>query len=137
MGSWSLNIAANELSVSEEYCRIHGLDSEDVKGTLDLLAIRAFVHIDDRAMVERALEKSLKEDVHDELDVRIVRPDGSERVIRSRRTVTRDEAGAPVRMVGVGQDITEQKRLETAAAESAALLLRAEAMAHTGPGPWI
>ena len=132
VGSWSLNIAANELSVSEEYCRIHGLDSEDVKGTLDLLAIRAFVHVDDRAMVERALEKSLKEDVHDELEVRIVRPDGSERVIRSRRTVTRDEAGAPVRMVGVGQDITEQKRLETAAAESAALLLRAEAMAHTG-----
>jgi PAS domain S-box-containing protein len=45
---------------------------------------------------------------------RIVRPDGSIRVLQSRGEVALDEAGQPVRLQGTGQDVTELKQTEDA-----------------------
>ena len=46
------------------------------------------------------------------VDYRIVRPDGTERIINSRGKVFRDDRGTPVRMVGTNQDITGRKQVE-------------------------
>jgi transcriptional regulator with GAF, ATPase, and Fis domain len=46
------------------------------------------------------------------IEHRVVRPDGSERIVAERGDITLDEAGRPVRMIGTVQDITERKQTE-------------------------
>jgi diguanylate cyclase (GGDEF)-like protein/PAS domain S-box-containing protein len=53
-----------------------------------------------------------------EMDHRIVRSDGSVRWIRSRGHVVADAAGNPVRLAGTAQDVTDEKRVETALRDS-------------------
>ena len=47
-----------------------------------------------------------------DVEYRVVRPDGTVRVVHSQGDVTRDESGRPVRQFGVMQDITELRRAE-------------------------
>ena len=47
-----------------------------------------------------------------EFEHRIVRPDGEMRVLQAKGECVSGETGQPVRMLGTGLDITEQKRLE-------------------------
>jgi signal transduction histidine kinase len=56
-------------------------------------------------------------------DHRIVRPDGTIRVLNGRGRVETGEDGRPVRLVGIGHDITEQKEAEAQREE----LVRAQA----------
>ena len=72
----------------------------------------ATVHREDqirlRATIQNALAAKQREF---ELDFRIVRPNDNElRWILARRLVFYDEAGKPVRVVGVSIDVTDQKR---------------------------
>jgi PAS domain S-box-containing protein len=48
-----------------------------------------------------------------DLEYRVVRPDGSIRMVHSQGDVTWDESGGPVRQFGVLQDITELRQTET------------------------
>ena len=70
------------------------------------------VHPEDRERVRHALDASIAAGAPHELEFRIVRPDGEVRQVRSRGRVHRDENGEPVRVVGITQDATEQKRAE-------------------------
>jgi PAS domain-containing protein len=47
-----------------------------------------------------------------DLEYRVVRPEGSERIIRSQGDVTWDQSGRPLRQFGVLQDITELRQAE-------------------------
>lgn len=70
------------------------------------------VHPEDRERVRQALDASVAAGESHELEFRIVRPDGERRQVRSRGRVHRDENGEPARVVGITQDITEQKQAE-------------------------
>ena len=48
------------------------------------------------------------------MEERIVRPDGAVRVLLSKAEVIKDKAGGPTRIIGICQDITDQKRAEAA-----------------------
>ena len=47
-----------------------------------------------------------------EINHRIVRPDGTERIVHERAAVTCDAYGKAVRMAGTVQDVTEQRKME-------------------------
>src|SRR3546814_12405224 len=64
-----------------------------------------------RQRLEAALEKSLETGAPYELELEFVRPDGAHRWVAARAEVLRDEGGWP-RLVGVVQDITEQRERE-------------------------
>jgi PAS domain S-box-containing protein len=75
------------------------------------------VHPDDRNRVyEAALNKQIM-GTYDE-QYRILRPDGSERWIRDRAFPIRNASGAVYRIVGLAEDITEDKLVEAALIES-------------------
>ncbi|MEJ2184686.1 MAG: ATP-binding protein [Gemmatimonadota bacterium] len=65
------------------------------------------LHPDDRARVEAALPGLSTGDF--DLEFRVVRPDGSERWIHDRAFPVQDAAGKIVRVVGIAEDITEQR----------------------------
>lgn len=72
----------------------------------------ATVHREDQVRLRATIQNALAAKQREfELDFRIVRPNDSElRWILARRLVFYDEAGNPVRVVGVSIDVTDQKR---------------------------
>lgn len=76
------------------------------------------VHPDDRAAVDAAVQRAIRQ--HDSYDVvhRILRPDGEVRIVHENAEIVRDAEGEVVRMIGTVLDITAQRRSEEALRES-------------------
>ncbi|MDO8727927.1 MAG: PAS domain S-box protein [Candidatus Methanoperedens sp.] len=108
IGNWEWNVKTNELYWSEENYRIFGL-SRDVKPS-----VKAFlntIHPDDLKFVQKSMDDALHGKPYD-IDLRIIRPDGQERIVNSRAEVSFDGENKPIRMSGTVQDITERKHEE-------------------------
>ena len=110
LGSWVWNITEDTLWWSDETYAVFGRTPQEFSPTHE--ASLAAVHPDDTEHVGEALDAALHQGESFDIYYRILHPDGSERVVQSRGSVTRDEAGDPVRMVGHVQDMTEQRLLE-------------------------
>ncbi|NMF91467.1 response regulator, partial [Aromatoleum petrolei] len=77
----------------------------------------AHVAASDRAAVGAAFERALKGETFD-FSFRIVRPDGTERMVRSLGRAQRDATGETLRVVSVTLDVTEQRQNEEALRQS-------------------
>ncbi len=88
---------------------IYGLDAASFAGTLE--AWSATVHPDDLARVSADVTAALKGERPYNTIFRMVRPDGGIRYLRGTAWVERDEAGKPLRMCGINEDVTERERL--------------------------
>jgi PAS domain S-box-containing protein len=110
IGSWEWDPAADAVTWSEELYRIYGLEPGSVALTYDLFL--SYVHPEDRPFVEAAVQQAASDNRPFAFEHRIVRPNGEERLLQARGRVLADESGSAVRMVGTGQDITEQRRVE-------------------------
>jgi PAS domain S-box-containing protein len=113
VGSWEWNVATDEIWWSAELCRIFGT-VEPPGGYHTYLSL---VHPDDRDRTDAAVGEAARTGRPFTFDHRIVRPDGEERVLHAKGRVEMDASGKPIRMMGIGHDITEQRRAEAARAE--------------------
>jgi PAS domain S-box-containing protein len=125
------------VSLSDEVCRIFGLHPVDLPEWharwLEL------IHPDDRLRAAEAAEAAVRGGPRYDIEYRVVRPDGGERVVHSQGDVTWDESGKALRQFGVLQDITELRRTEKelraseeALRRSEAYLAEAQRLSHTG-----
>lgn len=106
IGSLEWEIATNKVHWSAYVYQIFGLPTDGFAGTL--AALMALVHPEDRARVENAITVALqKSEYH--VEHRIVMPDGSSRWVRQTGQVFYDPENHPYRMLGVVQDITDEK----------------------------
>lgn len=113
LGNWEWNIVTNELHWSDEVYRIFGLTPREFGATYD--AFLKSVHPEDRDAVKEAVNKSLSDpDMKYNIEHRVVRPDGSERVVHERGKVTFNNYSNPISMIGTVHDITELKKSEDA-----------------------
>jgi PAS domain S-box-containing protein len=112
IASWEWDIAADALTWSDEFFRIFDVDPREFDGTYD--AFLGLVHPDDRDRADEVVRQALRDRAPFSFDFRTVRPNGEQRILRSRGEVMVDGSGTPIRMVGTGQDITEQQRAEDA-----------------------
>jgi PAS domain S-box-containing protein len=112
MGNWEREVTTGRLLWSDEVFHIFGLEPGASVPTLaELLAA---VHPEDRTRVSATLEQAVRQGVPFSHDYRILRPDGSERVVHDQGVVNCDAEGQAVSMVGTTQDITERKAVEEA-----------------------
>ena len=109
LGSWAWDIAADDITWSDELLRIFGRERDSLDGTYE--GFLQCVHPDDRDRVDDAVRKAMENRAAFEFEHRIVRPDGEVRVIHARGECVSDEIGRPIRMSGTGLDITEERRL--------------------------
>jgi len=93
-GSWEWDIPSDTTDWSDELYRIHGLD--------------------DRTLVRSKIDAASETGEPFAFEHRIVRPDGGLGVLEARGEVIRGEDGAPLRMLGTGQDITARYEIERA-----------------------
>lgn len=124
IGSWEWDLATNELAWSAEHYRILGLSPTNFEATYD--AFLENVHPDDRELLQQRLSEAIEQRGSFSLEFRIVRPDGSARLLHSRGEAFCDEEGNAIRMVGTAQDITEQRRVEEEVSAARLRVLEAE-----------
>ena len=110
IGSWDWDIVENTVYWSDEIYRIFGLKPQAFGATYE--AFLTCVHPDDRGPVKLAVKDAVMSNKPYEISHRIVRPDGTERIVHERAAVTRDGQGNPVRMAGTVQDVTEHRKME-------------------------
>ncbi len=122
VGSWELDLGiadlnANPLRWSDECFRVFGFEPGSVEVSNELFFSR--VHEDDRAAVVEAVRRALDTGTVYSIEHRVVLPDGTQRIVHERAEILRDPVtGAPFRMIGTTQDVTEQRRLQDALARA-------------------
>ena len=112
---WMLNVQPQKvIYISPGYEKIWG------RSCAELYAYDRFIaesiHPEDRSRVIATLTKKIVSE--DEIEYRIVRPDGEIRWIRDRAFPIRNQAGEVYRVVGIAEDISDRKQAEKAIRES-------------------
>lgn len=115
MGNWDWLIQENRLFWSEGIYHLFGVDPAEFDASYE--AFMARVHPDDRITVDAAVRHALETGAPYAIDHRIVRPDGTVRIVHESAELLLDSQGKPTRMIGSVQDITERKQAELALRE--------------------
>lgn len=120
-GSFARQVASGEIYWSEETYRIFGLDSKTIKPHRNWITHGGRPdgggpgwHPDDQEFAEQTIANAVQEKRGYEMEVRIVRPDGSIRYVHSIAQPVFDAAGDVMEFMGVVMDITDRKRTERA-----------------------
>jgi PAS domain-containing protein len=120
IGFWEIDFPSDTSWWSDEFYRIFGLEPGSAPPTRSTLAGR--LHPDGLAAVDAALARARETGALDDLVQRIVLPSGDERRINLRGEVECDAEGRPVRLFGIGIDVTNMLTTEDAIRESEARL---------------
>jgi len=107
LGSWSLDIAEDELHWSEGCYRIFGVPSDE---SISYDRFLEMVHPEDREYVDEQWSAAMEGDSYD-IEHRVV-VDEETKWVHQRAEIEVDEDGAPQRGIGVVQDVTDQKERE-------------------------
>ena len=112
IGHWKWDIASDEVYWSDEIYNIFGISKKDTKLTYnDFLE---HVIPEEKALIEAAVDRALKQGTEFSIDHRILSEDGSEKWVHEEGVVKfKDEDKTqPVSMLGTVQDISERKLTE-------------------------
>lgn len=111
IGVWDWDIVNNKLVWDDATYQLHLDGSSDFWGD-----VKAAVNIypEDSERINNEIANSLVSESELTSEFRIKLKDGTDRHMKVKSNIYRDESGNPVRMIGVNIDITEQKRVEQA-----------------------
>jgi PAS domain S-box-containing protein len=114
LGSWELDLSGSgdqAMLWSDEIYRILGYKPAQLEPSQeDFFKV---VHPDDREKVRRVMEEALHEEKPYTVEHRLIWSDGHERIVKAQSEIIYDErTNKPLKMVGIAQDITEQKQTE-------------------------
>jgi PAS domain S-box-containing protein len=118
IGSWEWDIPANLVWWSDELYRIYGLEPRVIAPSYEEFLAR--VHPDDRPSVDERNRRAFEDHQPFEDVKRVIREDGREILMRTHGEVVLDDRGAPVRMVGICEDVTDELRAREAERQLAA-----------------
>jgi PAS domain S-box-containing protein len=115
IGSWRVELPERRLIWSAQHFALFGLAPG---GEVDLAAAVAAIHADDRPAVMRQYEAVCSDGTPMDCVFRVLRPDGTERVLHARARAEFDGRGALHAIVGTAADITERHEAARRLAES-------------------
>jgi len=118
MGSWRWELSAETITWSEELYRMVGRDPDLPPPKYAELS--QFYTAESWERLRKAIEEARTAGTPSELDLEMLRPDGTTKWIRARREVQRASNGQIIQLHGTVQDITEWELAETALRESEA-----------------
>jgi PAS domain S-box-containing protein len=145
LGTWEWHLPTRRVTWSPQMEALHGLAAGTFAGTFEAAA--RDMHPDDRAQALARVDQSLRGEGGQRQCYRIIRPDGAVRWLETHAQLIRDEAGQPLRLVGICSDVTERNEAEGRARQQATAeaqrtrqeqytALRADvgaALSHDGP----
>ena len=116
LGPWEWDPEKGTVLMSPEHNAMYDIPREQRHG--DFAKGMLHVHPDDRERVVADLQAAIAEHRDCRTEMRSVHRDGSTHWIVASGRAVYDEAGKPLRMIGVVQDITERKAAEEAMLQS-------------------
>jgi len=111
IGSWEWDTATNTITCSDELYRIFGLAPQSIEISYDRFL--EHVYPDDRAFVDETVRRAYLEHQSFSFEHRIIRVDGTQRLLHSRGRVIADRSSNTLRVAGTAQDVTEQRQAES------------------------
>ncbi|MGI4789103.1 MAG: bifunctional diguanylate cyclase/phosphohydrolase [Janthinobacterium lividum] len=111
LGSWDLDLETKRYLDISDIWKAH-FGRPDVGDHITQEEFLLFLHLDDRERVHQAAQHAVETCTDYSTEYRAVWPDGSVHWIRAHAKLLYDRAGEPRRMIGVTEDITEQKSAE-------------------------
>jgi PAS domain S-box-containing protein len=117
IGSFVWDLKTDDLQWSKNMYRIHGIDENTFDENLTEILQRS-IHPDDQHLVRSEINRMIEAGHVWNMDFRIIRSDGEERIIRSSGEFSIDKSGRPIKCIGVHQDITDHKKSENALRDS-------------------
>jgi PAS domain S-box-containing protein len=111
LGHWEWSVDSDDVSWSAEVFRIFGTTPEIFTATYE--AVMERIHPADRARLEGAVQGALRHGAPYSEEVRVLRPDGTTRIVRAQGEL-RDGGSPGRRIVGTVLDITDLKAAEDA-----------------------
>ena len=112
LGRWDWDIGNDKVAWSNELFHIFGITPAQFAGSVQTFLDR--LHPDDRERTRARITAAIEKREPYNLELLIVRPDGSVRTLHTRGRVSYDASGKPIRMFGVAQDITDRIEAEEA-----------------------
>jgi two-component system cell cycle sensor histidine kinase/response regulator CckA len=106
VGSWRLAPAEGTLEWSDELCRILGVEPARLAPSYD--AYRRLIHPDDWVGFDASVQRCLSSGEAQEIEFRVVRPDGTVRHVIGRGELEPAAGAVPASFHGTVQDITER-----------------------------
>jgi diguanylate cyclase (GGDEF)-like protein/PAS domain S-box-containing protein len=116
IGVWEWDLVTNTTLWDDQMYRLFERDRARLEEPFSLFANS--LHPDDRARVEREIDKASVEGQKLDTEFRIKLPSGAFRHLKAAAQVQHDSAGKAVRMIGVNFDISHRKVAEQALMES-------------------
>ncbi|MDX1413321.1 MAG: GAF domain-containing protein [Candidatus Promineifilaceae bacterium] len=116
VGHWEWDVVTDVVTWSPELYRIFGQSPENFEANYE--AFLRLIHPDDLGYVTRSIENAYRDGRAFNYFHRIVRPDGSVRVLHARGHPQFDKNDRVVRLYGTALDITEQKETELKLAQT-------------------
>ncbi|MBB6479912.1 PAS domain S-box protein [Spirochaeta isovalerica] len=110
VGGWDLNVGSDKVYWTETTCRIHELP-DDFSPTLEEAIL--FYHPEDRSLVQESVESAISKGTPFDFEARLITAKGKEVCVRAMGQPIM-ENGKCIKISGTFQDITEQKKLESA-----------------------
>lgn len=133
LGHWEWYVQTGALRWSDEVYRIFGHEAAAFTPTYERFLDQ--VHAEDRPSVEAAVEQGLNSGTY-AVQHRVVRADGVTRVVMERGELTRAADGAPLRMLGIVQDVTASVEAAEQLRDSEARLRLAVDIGQLGHWLW-
>ncbi|RYZ28910.1 MAG: PAS domain S-box protein, partial [Chitinophagaceae bacterium] len=116
VGSFEWSVGSRVSYWSDELYRINGLSPQSEEITLE--KVDRFVHPDDRALLDQVKKESMQKPGSYNHVHRIIRKDGEVRWVNHAWESLADEENRVQKVIGIVQDITEQKKAEDELKES-------------------
>ncbi|OQX15685.1 MAG: hypothetical protein BWK76_12830 [Desulfobulbaceae bacterium A2] len=131
-GVWDWDVSGNTVFYSKRWKEMLGHAEEEIGS--ELVEWESRLHPEDRERVRQEFQRHLVgEDEYYECEHRLRCQDGSWKWILDRgKVLSRDAAGAPLRVIGTHTDISEHRQAVEALRVSEENLRLAQAVSHTG-----
>ncbi|NEO26164.1 MAG: EAL domain-containing protein, partial [Kamptonema sp. SIO4C4] len=117
MGNWEIEVETQKMSWSDNLFRIFGLNPNEIELDLDQV-LRNHVHPEDQSRLEELLNQAMTQGTSYEIDLRIMKADGSIGYMEARAEAIRDQQGQIIKICGIALDISDRKATELALRES-------------------
>ncbi|MEY2567919.1 MAG: hypothetical protein QOE35_2448 [Actinomycetota bacterium] len=108
VGCFEWDIVTNKVRWSDELFRIYGCEPQSFEPTFEEFLER--IHPDDREAIRASVYEAYDERRDYRIEERIIRPDGTERLLSSWGHMITNERNEPVKIVGSCQDVTDFRR---------------------------
>jgi len=110
VGTWDADLATMIATFSDEMLRIYGRPPGS--HAVSYAEFLASIHPDDRPAVAQTIRQAMERPGEQKYEHRVLRPDGTVRVVEATSESVPDASGRPLRIIGSVQDITERRLLE-------------------------